>query len=304
MLDRITSMQIFARTALFGSISAAARQSGLSAAMATKHLDSLEKRLGVRLFQRSTRKISLTEPGQQYLQAMNRLLPAIEESEAMISSQRIEATGTLRLNAPLSIGIRYVAPLIPAFTAKHPNVTVELGLNDRFVDLIDEGWDLTLRVGYLKDSRLTARKLSDAVMLICAAPDYWKRRGKPNRVHELGKHNCLGFTIPTFAGPDQWLFGTDRDTKVAIKGSLRANSGDALMAAGVAGLGVLYQPEFIVADAIRRNDLEPVSLDVPTSDLGGVHIVYSRDHSPPAKVRAMIDFLIDAFSNGAPWATR
>jgi DNA-binding transcriptional LysR family regulator len=135
MLDRLTGMQVFARTAHLGSISAAARQLGFSAGMATKHLDSLEKRLGVRLFQRSTRKLSLTEPGQQYLEAMNRLLPAFEESEAMISSQRIEPKGTLRLNAPLSIGIRYVAPLIPAFAKKHPDVTVELGLNDRFVAL-------------------------------------------------------------------------------------------------------------------------------------------------------------------------
>jgi DNA-binding transcriptional LysR family regulator len=302
MLDRLTGMQVFTRAAQAGSLSGAARQLGLSAAMATKHLDSLERRLGVRLFQRSTRKLRLTEPGQQYLDALARLLPELQEVEAKIASQRLEASGTLRLNTPVSIGIRYVAPLIPAFTRRHPNVTVELGLNDRFVDLLDEGWDLTIRVGRLKDSRLMSRKLADSAMLICAAPEYWSVHGRPRHVRDLSQHNCLGFTIPTFAGPDEWSFGRDRDIPVAVGGTLRANNGDALMAAGVAGLGVLYQSEFIVADAIRRGELEPVSLDVPTADLGGIHLLYSLDHSPAAKVRAMIEFLVAAFSPTAPWA--
>src|SRR5258708_39169816 len=158
MLDRITGMQVFSRAAHAGSLSAAARQLGLSPGMATKHLDALEERLGVRLFQRSTRKLSLTEPGQQYLEAMTRFLPELEEVEATIASQRVEATGLLRLNAPLSFGVRYIAPLVPAFAKKHPNVTVDLGLNDRVVNLMDEGWDLTIRVGRLKDSRLVSRK--------------------------------------------------------------------------------------------------------------------------------------------------
>src|SRR3984893_6585187 len=177
MLDRITGMQVFLRAAHMGRLSGAARQLGLSPGMATKHLDSLEERLGVRLLQRSTRKLSLTEPGQQYLEALARLLPELEEVEAMIASQRGEATGMLRLNAPLSFGVRYVAPLLPVFTEKHPNVTVDLGLNDRVVDLVDEGWDLTIRVGRLKDSRLVSRKLAESALVVCAAPSYWSKRG-------------------------------------------------------------------------------------------------------------------------------
>lgn len=302
MLDRITGMHVFSRAAHAGSLSAAARQLGLSPGMATKHLDALEERLGVRLFQRSTRKLSLTGPGQQYLEALTRFLPELEEAEAMIASQRVEATGLLRLNTPLSFGVRYLAPLIPAFAKKHPNVTLDLGLNDRVVDLMDEGWDLTIRVGRLKDSRLVSRKLAESELVVCAAPSYWKQYGRPKRTTELSHHNCLGSLISNIARPDEWSFGRNRDNRIPVKGSMRANNGDALVAAAVAGLGVLYEPEFIIADAIRRGDLEPVSLDFPSADLGGIHIVYSPDRAPPAKVRVMIDFLVASFGAKPPWA--
>ena len=301
MLDRITGMQVFSRSAHVGSISAAARQMGLSPGMATKHLDALEQRLGVRLLHRSTRKLSLTEPGQQYLELCTRLLPELEEVEATIASQRAEATGLLRLNAPLSFGVRYIAPLIPTFSERHPGVTVDLGLNDRVVDLMDEGWDLTIRVGRLKDSRLVSRKLAESAMIICAAPGYWSKHGRPESWADLQNHNCLGFVFSNIARPDEWFFGRDREKRIAIRGTMRANNGDALVAVAVAGLGVLYEPEFIVADAIRRGELEAVELDAPTADLGGIHIVYSPDRSPPAKVRVMIDFLVAAFNPQPPW---
>ncbi|HEY0121183.1 MAG TPA: LysR family transcriptional regulator [Rhizobium sp.] len=302
MLDRVTGMQVFSRSAQAGSISAAARQMGLSPGMAAKHLDALEERLGVRLFHRSTRKLTLTEAGQQYLELCTRLLPELDEVEALIASQRVEATGILRLNAPLSFGVRYVAPLIPAFAEEHPMVTVDLGLNDRVVDLMDEGWDLTIRVGKLKDSRLISRKLAESEMIVCAAPAYWEKHGRPRHWTDLQKHNCLGFAFTNIARPDRWFFGKNRENGIDVKGTFRANNGDALVAVAAAGLGVLYEPQFIVADAIRDGRLEQVSLDQPTADLGGIHLVYSPDRHPPAKVRAMIDFLVAAFSPQSPWA--
>jgi DNA-binding transcriptional LysR family regulator len=301
MLDRITGMQVFSRAAQAGSLSAAARQLLISPGMATKHLDALEKRLGVRLCHRSTRKLSLTEPGQQYLELCSRLLPELEEVETMIASQRVDATGLLRLNAPLSFGVRYVAPLISAFGEQNPKVTVDLGLNDRIVDLVDEGWDLTIRVGRLKDSRLVSRKLAESSMIVCAAPVYWARRGRPKRWAELRDHNCLGSSISAVARPDEWLFGEDREQRVAVKGTMRANNGNALVKAAAAGLGVLYEPEFIVADAIGQGLLEAVTLDAPTANLGGIHLIYLPDRSPPAKVRVMIDFLVAAFNPCPPW---
>jgi DNA-binding transcriptional LysR family regulator len=301
MLDRITGMQVFSRAAHTGSLSAAARQLSISPGMATKHLDALEERLGVRLFHRTTRKLSLTEPGQQYLEVCSRLLPELEEVEAMIASQRVDATGLLRLNTPLSFGVRYVAPLISTFTEQHPKVVVDLGLNDRVVDLVDEGWDLTIRVGRLKDSRLVSRRLAESDMIVCAAPGYWAGRGRPKLWSDLQHHNCLGSSISAVARPDEWLFGKDRDKRIAVKGTMRANNGNALVMAAVAGLGILYEPEFIVADAIRRGKLEGVTLDAPTADLGGIHLIYLRDRSPPAKVRVMIDFLVAAFNPSPPW---
>lgn len=302
MLDRITGMHVFSRAARAGSLSAAARQMALSPAMAAKHVDALEARLGARLFLRSTRKLSLTEAGQQYLETCSRLLPELEEVEAAIASQRTEASGLLRINAPLSFGARYVAPILPAFFRQHPGVTVDLGLNDRVVDLMEEGWDLTIRVGPLKDSRLVSRKLADSAMVVCAAPGYWARQGRPGRWADLQAHNCLSFLLSNLSRPDEWRFGKGADRGVAVKGTLRTNNGDALVAAAVAGLGVLYEPEFIVADAIRRGDLECAALDADTADLGGIHLVRAADRAPPAKVRVMSDFLLAAFNPSPPWA--
>lgn len=302
MLDRLTGMQVFTRAASAGSLSGAARQLGLSPAMATKHVDALEQRLGVRLFHRSTRRLTLTEAGQQYLEICTRLLPELDEMEAMIASQRVEATGLLRLNVPLSFGVRYVAPLIPAFAKQHPGVTVDLGLSDRVVDLMEEGWDLTIRIGPLKDNRLVSRRLADSAMVVCAAPAYWREHGRVQSAAELQHHNCLSVSFSSITRPGEWRFGKDARHRVPVRGSLRANNGDALVAAAVTGLGVLYEPEFIVADAIRRGELEPVQLDVGTADLGGIHLLRSQDRAPPAKVRVMTDFLVAAFAPRPPWA--
>lgn len=301
MLDRITSMEVFWRAARAGSLSAAARQMNLSPTMATKHMDALEARLGVRLFQRSTRRLTLTEAGQQYLEVCARLLPELEEAEALIAAQRVDATGLLRLNVPLSFGVRYIAPLLPSFHDRHPGVTVELGLNDRVVDLLEEGWDLTIRVGHLKDSRLLARKLADSAMVVCAAPQYWKRRGRPSCWADLEGHDCLSFMLSPLSWPNAWRFGKQADKGIAISGPLRTNNGDALVAAGAAGMGVLYEPDFIVADALRSGRLEAVTLDEPVADVGGIHLLRSADRAPPAKVRVMSDFLVEVFSQDVPW---
>ncbi len=301
MLDRITGMQVFARAAQAGSLSAAARLLSLSPAMATKHMDALEQRLGVRLFHRSTRKLSLTEAGHQYLELCTRLLPDLEDSEALITSQRMQARGLLRLNVPLSFGVRYIAPLLPDFSRRHPAVVVDLGLNDRVVDLIEEGWDLTIRVGLLKDSRLVSRRLAESAMVVCAAPQYWARHGRPACWAELSGHNCMSFSLSNISRPEEWRFGKTGDRRVAIKGTVRANNGDALVAAATGGLGVLYEPAFIVADALRRGELEAIDLDAETADLGGIHLVRSADRTPPAKVQVMTDFLMEAFSPTPPW---
>src|SRR5690606_5894076 len=164
-VDRVTSMRVFVRAALDGSLSAAARHLGMSAAMATKHVNALEARLGVKLFHRTTRRLSLTEAGSNYLEACQRILPEIDDAQCAAASQRIKATGLLRMNVPLSFGNRFIAPLIPAFSRRHPEVRVELGLSDAQVDLIAGNWDLAIRIGRLADSPLQARRLGDSAMV-------------------------------------------------------------------------------------------------------------------------------------------
>ena len=302
-MDRITAMQVFVRAVTAGSLSAAARQMGMSPAVATKQLDSLEAHLGVKLLHRTTRRLSLTEAGSDYLEACQRILPDIEEAEAAAASQRIEVRGLLRISMPLSFGSRYIAPLIPSFSIRHPALRIELGLNDSVVDLLDGGWDMAVRIGRLDDSPLRARKLGDCPELVCAAPGYLDRRGVPRAVADLSQHNCLGYTLSSWAGGREWAFGADGSIRIPISGDLAANNGEALLAAATAGQGLIYQPLFIVADALQRGELVALELDQPTHALGGIHAVYPPDRRPPAKVRAMLDYLVEAFERQPPWRT-
>lgn len=292
-MDRITSMRVFARAATEGSLSAAARRLGMSPAMAAKHVNALEARLGVKLFHRTTRRLSLTEAGSRYLDACQRILPEIDEAEAAAASQRVNATGLLRMNVPLSFGARFVAPLIPDFARLHPEVKVELGLSDAQLDLIAGGWDLAIRIGHLADSPLHARRLGDSAMRVCAAPAYLDRRGVPRRVAELIQHNCLSYTLSAMQDGKHWAFGARSDIRVAVSGDLIANNGDALLAAALGGQGIIYQPDFIVGEAIRGGALIELELDKPPVDLGGIHVLYPPERRPPAKVRVMIDYLAE-----------
>lgn len=299
-MDRITSMRVFVRAASAGSLSAAARHMGMSPAMATKHVNALEARLGVKLFHRTTRRLSLTEAGSNYLEACQRILPEIDEAEAEAASQRIKATGLLRMNVPLSFGTRFIAPLIPAFSHLHPEVRVELGLSDTHLDLIEGNWDLAIRIGRLADSALQTRQLGDSRMVVCAAPDYLDQRGLPRTVGELAQHNCLSYTLSATQDSSHWAFGADGETRVPINGDLLANNGDALLAAAVAGQGIIYQPHFIVGDALKRSLLVELELDKPVVKLGGIHVLYPPDRRPPAKVRVMIDYLARVFEQAPP----
>lgn len=295
-MDRITSMRVFVRAASAGSLSAAGRQLNMSPAMATKHVNALEAHLGVKLFHRTTRRLSLTEAGSDYLEACQRILPDIDEAEAAAASQRIKATGRLRFNVPVSFGHSFIAPLIPEFCRRHPEVEVELGLSDAQLDLIAGNWDLAIRIGRLTDSPLQARRLGESDMVVCAAPDYLDRRGIPRRINELTQHNCLGYTLSSSQSDRHWDFGTHGEFKVPVSGNLHANNGDALLVAAVHGQGIIYQPRFIVGEALEHGKLVALELDRPTIELGGIHVLYPPDRRPPAKVRVMIDYLVEALA--------
>jgi DNA-binding transcriptional LysR family regulator len=269
--------------------------------MVTKHIAALEARLGVKLFHRSTRRLSITEAGRNYLEASERILADIEVADAAVAADRVEPRGLLRLNAPIAFGTRQIAPLLSEFAQRHPLVTVELGLNDRLVDLADEGWDLAIRIGSLSDSSLIARRIAPCRTVVCAAPSYLAARGRPRMVSSLAKHNCLGYTLSSVTGVDRWAFGAKGDATVSVSGNLRTNNGEALRTAAIAGQGLAYLPTFIVADDLRAGTLVTLDLDQPTVEFGGIYAIFLPDRHPAAKVRAFIDFLVDRFEPAPPW---
>ncbi len=301
MLDRLTGLEVFAKVAASGSFSAAGRALGLSQTMVTKHIAALEAHLGVKLFHRSTRKLSITDAGRNYLESAERILADVEAADSAVAADRIEAKGLLRLSAPVAFGTRQIAPLLPEFAQRFPQVAVELGLNDRLVDLADEGWDLAIRVGSLADSSLIARRIAPCRTVLCASPAYLKAHGTPRTVASLAGHNCLGYTLSRLAGADHWAFGKRGDVSVNVAGNLRANNGDALLAAAVAGQGVIYQPTFVAADELRAGTLVAIPLDHPTFEFGGIYAVYPPDRHPAAKLRAFIDFIAARFAPEPPW---
>lgn len=301
MLDRVTGLQVFSRVAALGSLSAAARALGMSQTMATKHMAALEQRLGVKLLHRTTRRTTLTEPGRNYLDAVERILGDLEDADAMASAETVQVRGTLRLNVPVSFGVREVAPILPELTRRHPDLTIELGLNDRRVDLIEEGWDLVVRIGRLTASTLMARRLAPCRMIVCASPSYLRDHGQPETVSELAHHNCLGYTLSSDAGPDRWRFGESGRTKVKVQGTMRANNGGALVASAVAGEGIIYQPTFLVREAVAAGQLVSLGLDLEPTELDGIFAVYPADRTPPAKVRVTVDHLARKWRGEPPW---
>ncbi len=301
MLDRIKGLEVLSKVAATGSFSAAGRAMGLSQTMVTKHIAALEGRLGVKLFHRSTRRLSITEAGRRYLESAERILADFEAADADLAADRFEPRGLLRLNAPVTFGARQIAPLLAEFARLHPLVTVELGLNDRLVDLAEEGWDLAIRIGSLTDSSLIARRIAPLHSGVYAAPSYLKAHGRPRTVAELAQHNCLGYTLSRLSSAECWLFGARGEISIEITGNLRANNGDALRAAAIAGQGLIYQPRFIVAEEVRAGSLVALELDQPSFESGGIYAVYLPDRNPPAKVRGFIDFVVARFGPEQPW---
>jgi len=291
-MDRLGGIEVFVRAMRLGGLSAAARELGMSPAMAAKHLNALEARLGTTLVNRTTRRLALTQAGGEFLDRAERILTDVREAEAEAASRAVAVEGLLRVSAGATFGLRHIAPLIARFNQRHPGVTVELGLSDRFVDLVEERWDVAIRIGRLADSRLVARKLADMRMVICAAPAYLARRGVPRTTADLAVHDCLGFTLSQ-PGWREWRFGADAQIRVPVQGSLHADNGEALVEAAAAGLGLVYGPRFIAADALAAGRLTEVALDQPLMNLGAAFAVTHPARRPALKIRAFVDFLVE-----------
>lgn len=299
-MDRLKRLETFLLVADSGSFSVAAERSRQSKGSVSKQIKQLEEDLGVRLLQRTTRRVSLTDTGRAYLQRSREALSLLEEAEREAGQETAQARGRLRVNAPMSFGVRHLAPLLGDYRAAHPDVEVELSLNDRRVDLVEEGYDLAIRIGVLEDSSLVGRRLASCRMVVCAAPEYLASRGRPSTPDDLLEHDCLCYSY-AFQGETWPLVGAD-GKRIAIRprGPLIANNGDALAVAAVSGMGIVLQPSFIVGPDLRAGRLERVlpGYEVPTLQ---VSALYAPGRYLPLKVRSYIDFLAARFAPEAPW---
>lgn len=301
MLDRITSMQIFIKVVHTGSFSAAGRAFNLSPTMVTKHINALEQRLNCTLLHRTTRKISLTEAGTLFYQGCDKILSEMDAIEQTITAQHVSPKGHLKINAPLSLTLRHFSPLLVQFSKLYPDISIELGLNDRIVDLVEEGWDLSLRIGKMVSSTLKARKLAPIEFILCASASYLEQYGTPQRIQDLSDHQCLRYSLGTLMNRSYWKFGKNGEHNIRVDGALTANNGEFLRDAAIMGQGIAYLPKFLLNQELDSQKLVPIHLDYPTIQDAALYIMYPPSDYVPLKSRVMIDFLAQAFSKKAPW---
>lgn len=298
-MDRFREMRSFVAVAEAGSFVAGADALGVSTAAASRQLGSLELRLGVRLLHRTTRHLSLTEDGEIFLERARTLLRELDEAEAEITARSGQATGQLRVNAPVSFGILHLAELWGEFQAQHRALELDITLSDRVVDVVEEGYDLAIRIGRLSDSTLISRQLATTRMVLCAAPAYLERYGTPKQPAELSGHIIWAYRY--FVQGDEWPFeGPDGPVATRIRPVVRTNNGDTCRAGALNGCCIVLQPSFLVGPDLRAGRLVELMPGYRAPEMG-IHAVYpSRKHVAP-KVRLLIDFLTGVFREPA-WA--
>jgi DNA-binding transcriptional LysR family regulator len=298
-MDRLAAMESFVRVVARGRFTAAAEDLRLSRAMVSKHIQNLEEHLGARLLNRTTRKVSLTEVGRVYHERCAQILADITETESAVGALQAKPRGRLRVNAPVSFGTLHLAALVVDYMAAYPEVTVELTLNDRIVDLIEEGYDLAVRIARLADSSLIARRLAAGRAVVCASPVYLEQHGRPQHPNDLVNHNCLGYSYGLAGG--EWRFdGPEGPASVRVQGNLEANNGDALRAAALRGAGVALLPSFIVGADLAAERLVPLLPGYRVPEFA-IHVVYPPGRHLSAKVRSFVDFLVPRCGERPAW---
>ncbi len=298
-MDKLTSMKVFTKVAKQGSFSAAANELSISKAMVSKHVQALENDLDIRLFNRTTRSLSLTEVGAAYLERARAIMADIDEMEMAVSSLSSQPRGVLRVAAPTSFGAFHLGRAIGDFLERYQEVEVELILTDRIVDLIEEGLDVSVRVGELDDSSLIARKIASARMVVCASPDYLKQYGRPQEPEDLKNFNCLLYTmrIPNH----EWNFkGPRGEIFVPVNGTFRSNVGDTLRVAANTGRGLIQLPTYMVGQDLKQGRLEAVLTEFEPEPRP-IHAVYPHRQHLSAKVRVWVDYLYERFQPRPYW---
>ena len=297
-MDKFREMEAFVAVVDNGSFVRAADALHSSKAAVSRQVIDLEQRLGIRLLNRTTRKLSVTDEGQLFYQRCTDLLSGLEEAESELRQRRGEPSGHLRVSAPVTFGISYLAALWGNFLQQYPKISMDVSLADRTVDMVEDGFDLAVRISRAPHPTLIARKLAATSMVLCASPGYLARHGVPEHPHDIAGHNVISYTY--WSPRDEWEFTTPDGRKETVKTRprLRANNGDTCVAAALQDQGIVLQPDFLVHEALRDGRLQRLLGNYQTVELG-VYAVYSSRRQLPLKLRALIDFLAEAFKRPA-----
>jgi DNA-binding transcriptional LysR family regulator len=291
-MDRLTAMEIFVRVVELRGFTAAARASGISPTMASNHIQALERRLGARLLNRTTRRQSLTEIGAAYYAQCLDILGRIEGAEIAAREMRSRPKGRLRVSAPITLGSALLIPALADYLQRYEEVAIELLLNDRQVDLAEEGFDAAFRFGALPDSGLVARPLRALGRVVCASPAYLERRGTPQRPEDLAGHDCLAFH--NVRPEDGWTFPHAKPRTIGVAGPLTVNNGPALLRAALGGIGIVMLPDYLVAEEIAAGRLQRLFPDQAFSS-PPLQLVYLPDRHMTPKLRSFVDFVLERF---------
>ena len=299
-MDRLTSLGVFVAAVEEGSLAAAARRFGLSAAMAGKHVSAIEAELNARLLQRTTRRLSLTDIGHTYYERCKRILEAFDEANREANDLQGTARGVLRVAAPVTFGAMHLGGVVARYLEDHPHVNVEVLLGDRYVDLIDTGVDVAIRIGRLQDPGLVTRRLAPCRMAVCASPAYLERHGTPRKPDDLRRAQRLAFSEAVSAG--DWTLLDARNRPHVIDGPCRmaANNTQMLLAAALAGAGIAYGPTFVFGEHLARGELVELLPAYRPAEMA-IQAVYPSARRIPLKVRRFVDYLAGTFGDEPPW---
>jgi DNA-binding transcriptional LysR family regulator len=298
-MGQFRQISTFVEVVARGSLSAAARAEGIAPAMIGRRLDALEQRLGVKLLQRTTRKLALTDEGAAFLEDCQRILADLEAAESAIAERSARATGHLMISAPAGFGRQHVAPLLPSFLAEHREVTADLNLSDRVVDVVGEGVDVAIRIANLTDSNLVGVKLAANRRVVVAAPAYLKRHGTPRTLADLGKHNCL--PISSQGSQRGWTFQDGGKTvTLKVDGNMVCNDGAVLHDWALAGKGLAWRSMWEVSGEIAAGKLKTV-LDEYAAPVSDIYAVFAQRRHLPLRIRAFVDFLRRSYAQPGYW---
>jgi DNA-binding transcriptional LysR family regulator len=298
-MDRLNEMEAFSMVIDQGGFTDAAKKMSISKSAVSKHVSSLEARLGVRLLNRTTRRVAPTEIGLVYYDRARRVLNDVVEADALVASLQSAPSGLLRISVATDFGVNNLSPVLSEFLEACPDITVNMVLNNRYVELISEGFDMAVRIGSVKDSALRSRKLTTTTKRMIASPSYFEKYGRPGKIDDLSDHKLLHYSNQSSGNVWKLTAPSGEKRQVRTAGCVSINDGQSLLNAAISGLGIAYLPSFLYADAMHQGLIEDVILDLP-DETQGVYAVYPPGRFTQPKVREFIDFLTNTFADKGP----